>query len=54
MGIRSVSATSAWQLSWLVGAALCALAGVWFLALTVPDEDLPLGGALALGFAWSV
>jgi hypothetical protein len=46
-----MSAASAWQLSWLIGVSFCALAGVWFLALTVPDEDLPLGGALALGFS---
>jgi hypothetical protein len=50
MAAGGMSATWAWQLSWLIGVFFCALAGVWFLALTVPDEDLLLAWALALGF----
>jgi hypothetical protein len=37
-----VSASSAWQLLWWVGAIFCVLAGAWFLALTVPEEGSPL------------
>jgi hypothetical protein len=46
-----VSASSAWQLLWWVGAIFCVLAGAWFLALTVPDEGSPLAWFLALDFA---
>jgi hypothetical protein len=46
-----VSASSAWQLFWWVGAIFCVLAGAWFLALTVPDEGSPLAWFLALDFA---
>jgi hypothetical protein len=45
-----VSASSAWQLLWWVGAIFCVLAGAWFLALAVPDEDSPLAWVLALAF----
>ena len=45
-----MSASSAWQLLWWVGAIFCVLAGAWFLALTVPDEDSPLAWFLALAF----
>ena len=45
-----VSASSAWQLLWWVGAILCMLAGAWFLALTVPDEGSPLAWFLVLDF----
>jgi hypothetical protein len=50
MEVGGMSASSAWLVSWLVGAFFCVLAGVWFLVLTVPDEDLPLAWALALAF----
>ena len=46
-----MSASSSWQLLWWVGAIFCVLAGAWFLALTVPDEDSPLAWFLALDFA---
>jgi len=46
----SMSASWAWQLSWLVGAVFCVLASMWFLVLTVPDEGLPLGWVLAFAF----
>jgi hypothetical protein len=45
-----VSASSAWQLLWWVGAIFCVLAGAWFLALAVPDERSPLAWVLALAF----
>ncbi len=45
-----MSASSAWLVSWLVGAFFCVLAGTWFLVLSVPDENLPLAWALALAF----
>jgi hypothetical protein len=45
-----VSGSSAWLVSWLVGAFLCVLASVWFLVLTVPDEGLPLAWVLAFAF----
>ena len=45
-----MSASWAWQLSWLVGAFFCVLASMWFLVLTVPDEGLPLGWVLAFAF----
>jgi hypothetical protein len=45
-----MSASSAWQLLWWVGAIFCVLAGAWFLALTVPDEGSPLAWFLALDF----
>jgi hypothetical protein len=45
-----VSGSSAWQLLWWVGAIFCVLAGAWFLALAVPDEDSPLAWVLALAF----
>jgi hypothetical protein len=46
----SVSASSAWQLLWWVGAIFCVLAGAWFLALTVPNEGSPLAWFLVLDF----
>jgi hypothetical protein len=46
-----MSASSAWQLLWWVGAIFCVLSGAWFLALTVPDEGSPLAWFLALDFA---
>ena len=46
-----MSASSAWQLLWWVGAIFCVLAGAWFLALTVPDEGSPLAWFLVLDFA---
>ena len=46
-----VSASSAWQLLWLVGEIFCVLAGAWFLALTVPGEGSPLAWFLALAFS---
>jgi hypothetical protein len=45
-----MSASSAWQLLWWVGAIFCVLAGAWFLALTVPGEGSPLAWFLALAF----
>jgi hypothetical protein len=45
-----VSASSAWQLLWWVGAIFCVLAGAWFLALSVPGEASPLAWFLALAF----
>ena len=45
-----MSASSAWQLLWWVGAIFCVLAAAWFLALTVPDEGSPLAWFLALAF----
>ena len=45
-----VSASSAWLVSWLVGAFFCVLAGTWFLVLTVPDEGIPLAWVLAFAF----
>jgi hypothetical protein len=45
-----MSASSAWQLLWWVGAIFCVLAGAWFLALTVPEEGSPLAWVLALAF----
>lgn len=45
-----MSQTAAWQLSWGAGALFCVLAGVWFLVLTVPEEDRPLAWVLALAF----
>ncbi|MCD6053087.1 MAG: hypothetical protein K0Q96_279 [Rubrobacteraceae bacterium] len=45
-----MSASSAWQLLWWVGAIFCVLAGAWFLALTVPGEVSPLAWFLALAF----
>jgi hypothetical protein len=45
-----VSASSAWQLLWWVGAIFCVLAAAWFLVLTVPDEGSPLAWGLALAF----
>lgn len=45
-----MSASSAWQLLWWVGAIFCVLAGAWFLALTVPGEGSPLAWVLALAF----
>ena len=45
-----MSASSAWQLLWWVGAIFCVLAGAWFLALTVPGEVPPLAWFLALAF----
>jgi hypothetical protein len=45
-----VSVSSAWQLVWWVGAIFCVLAGAWFLALTVPDEEPALAWVLALAF----
>ena len=45
-----VSASSAWQLLWWVGAIFCVLAGAWFLALTVPEEGSPLAWFLVLAF----
>ena len=45
-----MSASSAWQLLWWVGAIFCVLAAAWFLALTVPGEVSPLAWFLALAF----
>ena len=45
-----MSASSAWQLLWWVGAIFCVLAGAWFLALTVPDEGSPLACFFVLDF----
>lgn len=45
-----MSASSAWLVSWLVGALFCVLAGAWFLVLSVPDEGPPLAWGLALAF----
>jgi hypothetical protein len=45
-----MSASSAWQLLWWVGAIVCVLAGAWFLALSVPGEGSALAWFLALGF----
>jgi hypothetical protein len=46
-----VSASSAWQLLWLVGEIFCVLAGAWFFALAVPGEGSPLAWFLALAFS---
>jgi hypothetical protein len=46
-----LSPTAAWQLSWVVGAFFCALAAVWFLLLSVPEEGRPLGWILTLAFS---
>lgn len=46
-----MSASSAWQLLWWVGAIFCVLAGAWVLALTVPDEGSPLAWFLVLDFS---
>ena len=45
-----MSASSAWQLLWWVGAIFCVLAGAWFLALTVPNEGSALAWFLVLAF----
>ena len=45
-----VSASSAWQLLWWVGAIFCVLAAAWFLALSVPDEGSPHAWVLVLAF----
>jgi hypothetical protein len=45
-----MSASSAWQLFWWVGAIFCVLAGAWFLVLTVPDGGSPLAWVLAPAF----
>ena len=45
-----MSASSAWQLLWWVGAIFCVLAGAWVLALTVPEEGSPLAWFLAFAF----
>jgi hypothetical protein len=45
-----MSASSAWQLLWWVGAISCVLAAAWFLALSVPDEGSPLAWVSALAF----
>ena len=37
-----MSASSAWLVSWLVGAFFCVLASMWFLVLTLPDDGVPL------------
>ena len=45
-----MSASSAWQLLWWVGAIFCVLAGAWFLGLSVPGEGSPHAWFLALAF----
>jgi len=45
-----MSAPSAWLVSSLMGALFCTLAFLWFLELTVNDEDFRLAQVLALVF----